>query len=97
MSFVPVIKKSPKANRHNCHQYADCKNLDGKYSCHCKNGFEDANPADFGTTSEGTKCKDINECIRSSTTCDIDEECQNTLGSGSDAENGGTQTSFREL
>ena len=35
-----------------CHQYANCTNLYGSYSCACKQGFE----------GDGFECTDLNEC-----------------------------------
>ncbi|ROL51140.1 Adhesion G protein-coupled receptor E1, partial [Anabarilius grahami] len=61
-----------------CGENARCINTNGSYYCQCKEGFT---PTHNFTQTDGTKCKDINECANGSNICGPNAECKNTVGS----------------
>ncbi|CAH1775918.1 unnamed protein product [Owenia fusiformis] len=65
-----------------CHNDANCTNLDGSYSCECKEGFMDRTD---DVSVRGKDCVDVNECSEEaspgSNDCDPNSICDNTIGS----------------
>ncbi|XP_069497736.1 adhesion G protein-coupled receptor L4 [Ambystoma mexicanum] len=63
-----------------CGENANCTNTIGSYYCMCSEGFVSSDKTTF-TTSDGTSCKDINECIRGDIiACGEHATCENTIG-----------------
>ena len=57
---------------HNCHQYADCENVNGSFTCTCQAGFLDS--------GDGVECLDADECLPGA--CPgCNSYCANTVGS----------------
>jgi len=54
-----------------CSDNANCKNLNGSFSCDCKPGFN-------GT---GAICDDVDECTLQKDNCHSNATCNNTIGS----------------
>ena len=72
---------------HNCHEHAECSNLDGSFTCTCTDGYEGNGVTCLKKCPEGFErnddqlCQDTDECSIDSDVCHENAICSNTEGS----------------
>lgn len=62
-----------------CHQFAQCQQVQGGFTCHCNDGFADVSPDP--QNKPGRVCvRAVNECAANETnTCDQNADCEDLL------------------
>jgi len=66
-----AVDECTKKTTNNCHQKAECKDLDNGFKCTCTSGYQ----------GNGTHCGNLNECLTSLNDCDANADCADSEGS----------------